>query len=136
MTGKRIVIVERRSFTFVLAGNGTQTTVLDRALDVTDYKEGTLEVAVSALAWSGAATLRVTATPVLLVGAEPQTDFLSTTGIATATLGAAGVAAGTLLVAALPANFGSHVQVAIVAQQPLTPVTLTCTITIIMVLKA
>lgn len=69
------------------------------------------------------------------MGAEPQTDFLSTTGIATATLGAAGVAAGTLLVAALPANFGSHVQIAIIAQQPVTPVTLTCTITIIMVVK-
>ena len=135
MTGKRIVICERRAFTFVLAGNGTQLTVLERALDVTGAKEATLFVAVSAVAWSTTALMRVTATPVQLVGSEPATDFLATTGIATATLSVTGVAAGTLLPAAVPANFGSHLQIAIFASQPSTPVTLTCTITVIVVTK-
>jgi hypothetical protein len=136
MDGRRIVICERRVFTFSgLGNNASQLIVLERAQDVTGYTEATVQAAVSAITYSGtSAIMRVTATPVQLIGSDPATDFLSLTGIGTATL-QTGVSAGHLVPGPVPANFGSHLQIAIFAQQPTTAISLACTISVILTLK-
>ncbi len=134
MAGKRIIVIERRTYTFTgLAASQSQTTVIERALDVSGHKEGTLQVAVHSQTWTSGQTLTITATPVQIVDSEPTTDFLATAAAATASVGAS--TNGKLITANLSSGFGSHVQIAVNAAQPASSTALACTITVILVLK-
>jgi len=47
MAGKRIVVIERRTFTFAsLQGSQSQSLVFERALDASGYREASAEVVV------------------------------------------------------------------------------------------
>lgn len=134
MAGKRIIVIERRTYTFTgLAASQSQTTVIERALDVTAHKEGTLQVAMHSQTWTSGQTLSITATPVQIVESEPTTDFLATSAAATASAGSG--TNGKLVTANLSSGFGSHVQIAVNATQPASSSPLACTITVILVLK-
>lgn len=134
MAGKRVVVVDRRTFTFTnLQGSQSQSIVLERALDVTGYKEVTVQVVVHSQTYASTQTLTVTATSVELVDSEPQTDYLALTAAATATFTTG--TNGKQIPAACSANFGSHLQLAINAAQPAAPAALACTITVIVTMK-
>lgn len=135
MANKRIIVLDRRTFTFTgLAASQSQTTVLERAFDVLGAREATLQIVVHSQTYASTQTLTVTATPIQLVESEPQTDYLASTGAAaTATFTTA--TGGRLIAAQLTSGFGSHVQLAINATQPAAAAALSCTISVIMVLK-
>lgn len=135
MAGKRIIVIERRTYTFTnLQTSGTQTTILDRALDVGGYKEGTVQVIVHAQTFAAGQTLTVTGTPIQLVDSEPQTDYLASSGAAaTATFTTS--TSGKMIIGQLGTGFGSHIQLAINATQSTTGTGFACTITVIVVLK-
>jgi hypothetical protein len=108
--------------------------VLERARDVLGHREATLQIVVHSQTYASTQTLNVTATPIQLVESEPQTDYLASTGpAATATFTTA--TGGKLISAPLTSGFGSHIQLAINATQPSSAAALTCTITVILVLK-
>lgn len=135
MAGKRIIVIERRTFTFSsLAGSGSQSTILERALDLTAYRDATLQVVVHAQTYASTQTLTVTATPVQLVESEPTTDFLASSGAAATATFTTGTN-GKLIAANFSSGFGSHVQLAINATQPASAAALACTITVIVVAK-
>jgi hypothetical protein len=136
MAGKRIIVIERRTYTFSgLAASQSQTTVIERAFDVSGHKEATLQVAMHSQTMSAGQSLNVTATPVQLVDSEPTTDFLASTAAATASASTSPSTNGKLIPANLTAGFGSHVQIAITGTQPASASALACTITVLMILK-
>jgi hypothetical protein len=136
VAGKRIILFERRTFTFTnLTASQSQTIPLERAVDVTGYQEGTLQAVVHAIGMSAGQTVAFTATPVQLVDAEPQTDFLAATAAATVSITST-ITAPRLVPGQLTSGFGSHVQIGVTGTQGAAGgTTLTIAVTLILVLK-
>jgi hypothetical protein len=136
MAGITQRIVSRRKFDFAgLAGSQTQTFVVHRGIDVSMYREATLEVAVHvATLIDSTHTVQVLAYPVILTDDEPQTDFVASAASGTVLLNTT-TQQSQVVLAALSANFGGMLQIQVKGTQPAGTAAFTVTITIDISLK-
>jgi len=132
MAGTILRLLHRTDLNFnSLQGNGSVTVWLKQNIDVSRYREGTLLVRAHSLTIGVGASLAVALRAVLPTQEDPAQFFRSTADL----ISLSPVAAPTLLVGVLPANFGGYVSLLIRPTQPPTPVTLTATISVDLSLK-
>lgn len=113
MSGTRMPIISKRAFNF---DNGSATVVAVKAVDVTNWREGTLLVRVHESGVASSSTLKVEAYITAPSQEEPSVDFVGTTAKATCTLDSSS-SAGDLEVAALSDDFGAYLQINVVGTQ-------------------
>ena len=113
MAGTTRNVISKRSYNF---DNGSATVVAVKAVDVTNWREGTLIVRVHDSGVASSSTLKVVAYITAPSDDEPSVDFVGTTAKATCTLTSTS-AAGDLEVAALSDDFGAYLQIKVEGTQ-------------------
>lgn len=120
MTGQIIHLFSRRNFVFSQVQSGTVLKMpIVKAVDVSQYTQGTLEVRVHSTQISGSsAFITVVLYPTAPSVEAPSTDFVGVSAVATSTAVDSSTVAPTLIVQSLSANFGGMVTVEVHGQQP------------------
>lgn len=118
-----IPVLTERVYDFSGLGAGASAAVvLVKALDVTAYRSGSLQVRVLDPTWSGGASpcsAAVKAYTTAPSSDDPSADFVADSASATATLANGGSTAsdGDLVQDALDSNFGSHLRLVLEVTQ-------------------
>lgn len=137
MAGTVRNIITRRQFTFsTVAGSGQLDVPLIRALDVSDAKAIDVVVRIHAATFGTGATIDVIAYAISLTSEEPDVDFVFSTAVGTLTITKAiADAAPTLHLGSLTSPWGHMIKIILRGTQPASPVTLTATLSIDVVLR-
>ncbi len=118
MSGTVKTLFCQRLFDFGDVGaNGSETVVVERAVDVREYGDAVLQVKVHSLTVGTGAKIEVSVTTISPASEDPEQDFLAASAAATATVDASSTA-GTLVVVGVGSDFGAFLQVAVTGTQP------------------
>lgn len=135
MAGTVHNVITRRQFTFsnVSASNYIEIPLV-RAIEVYDAKAIDVVVRVHALTVSSTATITIRTRAISLTSEEPDVNFTNSTELGTVTLDTS-VTAPALALGSLTAPWGHMIQMFVRGTQPASPVTLTATLSIDLVLR-
>lgn len=130
-------IITRRPFTFSsVAGSGQLDVPLIRALDVSDAKAIDVVVRIHAANFGTGSTIAVIAQAVSLTSEEPNVDFIFSAAVGTLTITKAiADTAPTLHLGSLTPPWGHMIRIYLKGTQPASPVTLTATLSIDLVVR-
>ena len=131
MSGMVHNVITRRAFAFSTVSTGVSLDVpLVRALDVADAKTIDVLVRVHTLTVSSTATITIHARAVSITSEEPDVDFTNLTELGTTTLDASTGVAPVLLITSLTPPWGHMIRLFVRGTQAGSPVTLTATLSI------
>lgn len=135
MAGTVHNVITRRQFAFsnVSASNYLEIPLV-RAIEVSDAKAIDVVARVHALTVSSTATITIRTRAISLTSEEPDVNFTNSTELGTVTLDTS-VTAPALVLGSLTAPWGHMIQMFIRGTQPASPVTLTATLSIDLVLR-
>lgn len=125
-------VLERRAFDFSATSGPEREQVLVRHLDVLAYRTAVLVVRVHSASVGSGSKLSVQAFRCSPSPDDPDADFVETSPLATAAITTSTSQRSVRDV--LLAPFGSHIQVRLSADPPASPITLTATLSVALVL--
>ena len=135
MSGTTIPLFSKRPFTFTLVGNGSQTIIITKAIDVSQYTSGTLEVRLHSNGTASGAHIFVEAYTTAPTPEDPTENFV-VSGTPVASVDITTQSAPLLIVDALDANFGGMLMIAVRATQPGSPVACTAELSAVLTVKS
>jgi len=135
MPGMDLLILESTSYDFTAAAQGAAKTIgfPITVVDVSQYREATLEVLVTSATVPTGATIAISATPVAR-GKPGDTLFVASQGGGTVSI-TTNVTTPILMLGAVGANFGSIVEIGVAATSATTAGNFKCQIQINLSLK-